>query len=123
MPMRPKKPCRFPSCPALSYERFCSEHALVELSHVTSRKQTNPALALADSWYSTGEWRALRREQLRRHPFCAACSSDLNPVVATEVDHIRPIRLGGRKRDFGNFQSLCKPCHDRKRQAESLAVR
>lgn len=122
-PMRPKKPCRFPGCPALTYDRFCPDHALVELTHVTSRKHTNPAFAMIDSWYDSRDWRALKAEQLRRFPFCAACSREYNPVIATEVDHIRPIRLGGRKRDFTNFQSLCKPCHDRKRQQESMAVR
>ena len=123
MPMRALKPCRYPRCPELCAERYCKAHANCEFQHVKSRKQTNTQKMAADSFYRSRAWRWMRAEQLRREPLCRACSSELNPVVATEVDHIRQISQGGAKRDFGNLQSLCKRCHDRKRQKESIDAR
>lgn len=123
MPMRPLKPCRYPGCPELCSGRFCLEHERCEEKHITSRRQTDPALILIDAWYDTADWRGLKAEQLRRFPLCASCSRPDSPVAASEVDHIHPIRLGGLKRSFANFQSLCKPCHDRKQQAEALEAR
>jgi 5-methylcytosine-specific restriction protein A len=35
-----------------------------------------------------------------------------------ELDHIKPIRLGGEMYDIENLQSLCKSCHGRKSAKE-----
>ena len=60
-----------------------------------------------------GDWPRLRTRQLREHPACAVCGQP-----ATEVDHIRPLSLGGTH-DPANLQSICKACHRKKTLAES----
>lgn len=47
----------------------------------------------------------------RQRGMCAICGCGLS---AYEVDHILPIKLGG-KTDKGNLQLLCRPCNQAKR--------
>lgn len=60
------------------------------------------------------QWDKARVAFLARHPVCVRCAAP-----ATVVDHIIPHK-GDKalfwKRD--NWQPLCKPCHDRAKQAE-----
>ncbi|WP_324696571.1 HNH endonuclease [Candidatus Thiothrix phosphatis] len=61
------------------------------------------------------QWRGARLEWIKDHPLCASCLAAGKYVPADVVDHITPHR--GDKRlfwDEGNWQSLCKPCHDKK---------
>ena len=60
----------------------------------------------------TGAWEEARRAFLALHPFCAFCG-----YTATVVDHITPHR-GDMALfwDRANWQPLCKPCHDRRKQ-------
>jgi 5-methylcytosine-specific restriction endonuclease McrA len=60
------------------------------------------------------DWRRLRKEHLRHHPFCIRCG---NP--AREVDHIIPrFAAPERRLDPTNLQSLCKNCHSGAKQRE-----
>jgi len=61
-----------------------------------------------------GTWRAVRQQQLQRHPLCEHCLAQGRTTAAGEVDHIRAVRRGGAMLDADNLQSLCKPCHSRK---------
>ena len=57
---------------------------------------------------------------LARDPLCVACLAIDRVEPTTVDDHIVPIKAGGSIDDIdGNHQGLCKPCHDRKRHAES----
>src|SRR3546814_8972989 len=72
------------------------------------------------SWvYHTTAWQSLRIARLNAEPLCRLCSALGLTVPATVVDHIRPHR-GDRNLAFDpdNLQSLCKPCHDRHKQAQ-----
>ncbi|TGN68270.1 HNH endonuclease [Paracoccus liaowanqingii] len=64
-----------------------------------------------------GEWRKLRAEFLRHHPFCAFCG-----VEAKHVDH--KVRHQGDKAlllSWANLQSLCAHCHNSvKQRAERM---
>jgi 5-methylcytosine-specific restriction endonuclease McrA len=54
----------------------------------------------------------VRSKFLKANPICAFCTSQ-----ATIVDHIRPHKGNWILfMDMKNFQSLCKPCHDSKKQ-------
>lgn len=69
--------------------------------------------------YASGLWRDLRGAQLRYHPLCAYCLP--RAVPATVVDHIIPHQ--GDVALFSspdNLQSLCKPCHDGRKQREEV---
>lgn len=53
-------------------------------------------------------WKAIRREALRRTPFCAMCGSGQN----LQVHHIIPFRLT-RDNSQTNLIPLCRACHKR----------
>jgi len=61
---------------------------------------------------------------LARHPLCAEHEGRGRKVAAVLVDHIVP-HCGdyGLFWDEDNWQSLCKPCHDRKTARERNAYR
>ena len=64
-------------------------------------------------------WRRARAAYLARHPFCVPCEAAGRLAPATVVDHVLPHR--GDPALFwgeGNWQGLCKPCHDRKTARE-----
>ena len=53
--------------------------------------------------------------KLNRNPMC----ENKDGRVATEVDHIIALRLGGRN-NLSNLRALCKPCHSRKTRAVDM---
>lgn len=60
------------------------------------------------------DWRKLRAEHLRHHPWCCRCGER-----AEEVDHIVPRSIAPERRlDPSNLQSLCKSCHSGAKQSE-----
>jgi 5-methylcytosine-specific restriction endonuclease McrA len=62
------------------------------------------------------EWRKARDAYIRENPLCVMCLPK-RIVQATVVDHIIPHK-GDQTLfwDRGNWQSLCKPHHDRDKQ-------
>jgi 5-methylcytosine-specific restriction protein A len=56
--------------------------------------------------------RAKRRRLhlLRTSPLCTECLKAGRAVAATELDHVIPLRDGGRD-DETNLQGLCHQCH------------
>lgn len=60
-------------------------------------------------------WKRLRIKFLDEHPLCEECKRSGFVKEADIVDHIVPHR-GDLILfwDEGNWQALCKPCHDRK---------
>lgn len=54
-----------------------------------------------------------RRRMARSHGLCEACRAEGRVRLATVVDHIKPLALGGSDEDT-NTQNLCDPCHDKK---------
>ena len=72
-------------------------------------------------FYRTKEWLAVRQVVLHRDKFCKICSTEDNPVPATEVDHI--IDLSKRPDlclTLSNLQGLCQKCHAKKTFDEHL---
>jgi 5-methylcytosine-specific restriction enzyme A len=68
------------------------------------------------------EWEQRRLHHLRHNPLCVMCKAEGKYVQAAVVDHIIPHK-GNQELfwDESNWQSLCKPCHDsRKQSAERL---
>jgi 5-methylcytosine-specific restriction endonuclease McrA len=66
----------------------------------------------------TAEWQKARAEFLQYNPACAMCCAP-----AQVVDHIQPHR--GDKALFwtrANWQALCAPCHNRRKQREERAA-
>lgn len=64
-----------------------------------------------------GRWQKARATWLRDHPLCADHLKRGQYVAATVVDHIQPHRGDTALFwDTGNWQSLCKQCHDSYKQ-------
>lgn len=63
----------------------------------------------------TSRWAKARATYLKHRPLCAEHERHGKVAAATVVDHITPHR-GDQKLfwDQGNWQPLCKPCHDKK---------
>lgn len=67
---------------------------------------------------STTGWARLRKRVLARDGFrCRMCGG----VGRFEVDHIRPLHLGGGD-GLDNLQTLCRSCHFKKTAAENTKV-
>ena len=107
MPYKPKTPCKHPGCANLvdSKQRFCDVH-----------KPLHPeAIRSATKRGYNYKWNVRRKQYLAKHPLCVECQRQGKLTPATVVVHIVPHR--GRQDlmwDENNWQSLCKPCHDKK---------
>lgn len=62
-------------------------------------------------------WMTRRAGWLRAHPLCCMCEADGLAMLATELDHINPLALGGAD-DASNWQSLCAEHHKAKSARE-----
>ncbi len=107
MPRRPKKPCSYPSCPALveAGQRFCSEHKRENYRN-DNRKNYR------ERGYSNS-WDKVKAIKKRQDPLCEMCRKE-NRITAVEiVHHIKPINEGGELLDMDNLMSVCRVCHGR----------
>lgn len=60
-----------------------------------------------------------RRRYLKEHPLCVYCEEGGRATAATVVDHIVPHRDDPDLFwDEDNWQSLCGPCHNGRKQRE-----
>lgn len=121
MPPRLTRPCNHPGCPNLITEgSYCPEHQK-ELKRVQKREQ-RARPGYDDSFYSSTNWKKLRRIVLARQPLCAdpfgvhKARGRTEPTA--EADHIVPTSKGGSLRSMDNLQGLCKSCHSRKTAQE-----
>ncbi|MFI3167112.1 MAG: HNH endonuclease [Bacillota bacterium] len=114
MPTKPKTPCRYPSCPELTTERYCEKHKKLEEKNYNQYQRNKKT----QRFYQSKEWLALRKVKLASQPMCEECLRNGKYVKAKMVDHIKPIRQGGAMLDIVNLQSLCWSCHSRKSAEE-----
>lgn len=113
MPWKPASPCGWPGCRALVQGRYCQAHEPAE------RRRQDQARGSASARGYGRKWQAARADFIRRNPVCVACAARGEVAAAEVVDHVVPHR--GDDKLFwrrSNWQSLCKPCHDRKTAAE-----
>lgn len=65
-----------------------------------------------NKFYSSPEWKMMRRIKLTHEPFCEECLKDNRNTLANEVHHIIEVAEAPQHcLDLTNLQSLCKPCH------------
>ena len=105
MPYKPAKPCAHRGCRALTYDRFCPEHAKQEARNYEKYRR-NPATSKR---YGNA-WRKIREAFLAAHPLCDLCWQEDKAFPATLVHHIKPL-TGGGTHSTDNLQSLCDSCH------------
>ena len=105
LPYKPKRPCRFPGCPALTDKRFCEIHTKQD-SREYERHHRDPA-----TYKRYGkEWRKIRNRYIAANPLCELCKQEGRFTPAQEVHHIVPLSDGGTH-EWSNLQALCTPCH------------
>lgn len=104
MPTRPLHPCAEPGCPMLTQRSRCPAHVRPRV-YVPSHPR--PALRKQDY---DAKWQEIRARKLEEDPWCETPRCG---VLATEVDHILPLAMGGTSA-WENLMSMCKPCHSRK---------
>jgi 5-methylcytosine-specific restriction endonuclease McrA len=102
--------CRHPRC----FEaRPCKSHPKPEYRDTKTPK--------GGRFYSSSRWRKASERHRQREPLCRECKTQGRITVGAVTDHIVPISQGGDPWDENNHQTLCQPCHNRKRQRESRA--
>ena len=108
MPMKPKRPCRYPGCVG-----FCEQGQVYCPEHISWSADRLRGGAVSRGY--DRKWREARAAYLRRHPLCVRCQKEGKITLATVVDHIVPHR-GDQLLfwDQENWQALCKACHDLK---------
>lgn len=100
--------CAAPDCPARVPNGYCPSHKPVD------------ARPTAEARGYDSKWRKLSKTYIAAHPLCQLNERCKHPTLATEVDHILPIRTHPELRlVWSNLQSLCHPCHVAKTWRES----
>jgi 5-methylcytosine-specific restriction enzyme A len=109
MPRRAARPCAVPGCPNIAtHGSYCDDHEAERQATIDARRASPASRGYGRNW------RRLRGMYLRRHPYCEdPFGVHDEPVQATQVDHIIPLRAGGTNK-FDNLQALCTSCHSRK---------
>ncbi len=116
----PMKPCAATGCRSLVNvgTSHCDRHKVevkIERWRETDRdRATKPSR----KWYKRAAWKGpkgRRLMQLKAEPLCRLCP-DWSKQPATIADHIMPHREDHALFWFGQLQSLCKSCHDIKKQ-------
>jgi 5-methylcytosine-specific restriction enzyme A len=105
MPIKPKKPCRYPGCPELTHDRYCPKHKKRAEAQY-DRYQRDPE---HDKRYDHN-WRKIRARFIREHPLCENCKQEGRLTPTEQVHHIKPLADGGTHEE-GNLLSLCGSCH------------
>ncbi len=68
-------------------------------------------------------WMAIRDKVFKRDcGICVECTRHGRITVATQVDHVKPLAMGGTD-DLDNLESICHQCHSVKTAAENAAIR
>jgi 5-methylcytosine-specific restriction enzyme A len=111
MPTRAMKQCSKPGCAELTTGGLCDKHRK-ERAKMSDESRGNSAAR----GYGAA-WRKLREAHLNLEPYCRRCREKGLEVLATDVDRIKPLEVGGSD-DDSNLQSLCHSCHSRKTATE-----
>ena len=107
MPTKPKHPCAWPGCPALTDRRYCAYHEEQE------NRRYNKYERSPDVHKNYGRpWKRIRDRYARKHPLCERCLQEGRYTAVEEVHHIVPISQGGTH-DESNLMSLCRSCHQK----------
>mgnify|MGYP001601057410 CR=1 FL=1 len=147
MPFKPKHPCSYSGCPALTDKRFCPQHTRQAAADDRARRGSS-----SERGYD-GRWQEYRTVFLGKYPLCgdrpldhpqlgdalrrqaqaagylnlirpavefSPCKAAGRVVPAVIVDHILPVS-GPSDPKFlpeWNHQALCIPCHNLKTARE-----
>ena len=109
------KLCTYPGCNCLvSHGTRCPKHQRTEKRTGFSGRR-NESASRWHSLYYSARWKQLRRDFLKKYPYCFICGRK-----ATIVDHIQPHRGNlDLFYDENNLQPMCWSCHSKKTLREN----
>jgi 5-methylcytosine-specific restriction protein A len=119
MPRNPGKPCARYPCPEVvpTGQTYCEKHKQQHRREYDATRR--PLYSQKNTLYESPAWRRERKIFLLNNPLCKPCQDAGRITTATEVDHIDPHKGDLQKFwDAENWQSICKPCHNRKTAKE-----
>ena len=105
MPRKPKRPCSYQNCAALTDDRYCSEH-----EKIMNRQYEKYQRDSATRKRYGRTWKRIRDKYIAVHPICEECKKSGRLTAAAEVHHINPLSKGGTHSE-SNLMSLCASCH------------
>lgn len=118
MPRKAKRPCCHPGCPNLTEvgSPYCENHRIMYPNSMVSGNRPSSSKRGYDY-----KWQKARALYLCMNPLCERCKEEGRFIIADVVDHIHP-HHGNKKLfwDEGNWQALCKQCHDKKTRKEDM---
>lgn len=119
-----KKPCTWRGCPELVSrgQRLCEKHRkLYQKKQAQENRKSNPE---EQRFYNSPEWERLTRAHRASEPFCRECAKRGKQTFGEVTDHIIPLKVAWAMRlDSLNLQTMCHPCHNRKRALEAKMAR
>lgn len=68
---------------------------------------------VAQAFYTSAKWRAVRSRFAAKNPLCERCAEEGETVPVEVVHHVVPISEGGDMYSFDNLESLCHLHHNR----------
>lgn len=114
------RPCNWRGCPEIvrgSGVRFCAEHQALSWKEKT--KKNREENSKEQKFYKSKEWEGLARQLKSIEPHCRHCLLKGRVQFGAVSDHIIPLKTGWHLRfDAVNVQTLCHPCHNKKRTVE-----
>jgi 5-methylcytosine-specific restriction enzyme A len=113
-----KRLCVYPACNNFREEGslYCDRHQQYGQQKEAERMaRLNNLKKMNQDLYNTSQWRKLRREVIKEHPYCCMCGTEGSRENFLTVDHIRAAR-GNESLfyDKNNLQVLCRQCHNGK---------
>jgi 5-methylcytosine-specific restriction protein A len=110
----PLRPCAEAGCPnpARRGRPRCEAHDKKRERERSARRRQDAARKP----YTTGKWKHTARRVRFEQPLCVRCGR-----IATDTDHVVPIRDGGAPYSLDNLQPLCRECHGLKSADEQRA--
>lgn len=115
--LRPKTICKYAGCNKLiDIAGYCEKHKEAQKKIISQKKNNRNVDYLKLYNY---QWKKVRSLFLKENPLCVICLNENKITPANVVDHIKPhkgdINLFWNQ---GNYQALCKSCHDYKTAKE-----
>jgi 5-methylcytosine-specific restriction protein A len=114
--MKPKKRCNYSSCKNLiDYDlKFCIKHEREDGKEYNKLIRNNQENKKYSDFYSSKEWRTLRKLFIIDHPLCIYCLDEGSIKLAEIIHHKEEIKENFNKRlDRDNLESVCRIHHNK----------
>ncbi|RMF54838.1 HNH endonuclease [Candidatus Woesearchaeota archaeon] len=95
--------------------RNCSKQIAKGRRHYCSKK-------CMEDFNRNNSWYFVRKDVLRRDNYrCSICKKRFRKADL-DIDHIIPVRMGGKLFEKANLRTLCKECHKAKSRLDKEAL-